>query len=83
MKMMTSVTFNDSKEDEIMKLNEIIDKLDGLTNVEVIVDVCGQVADKCTDPTNIALYKDCDVLEIGTTADGILVVTVKDTYDDN
>lgn len=66
-----------------MKLNEIMDKLDGLTNVEVIVDVCGQIADKCTDPANIALYKDCDVLQIGTTADGILVVTVKDTYDDN
>lgn len=83
MKMMTSVTFNDSREDEIMKLNEIMDKLDGLTNVKVIVGVCGQIADECTDPANIAPYKDCDVSEIGTTADGILVVTVEDTYDDN
>lgn len=66
-----------------MKLNEIMDKLDGLTNVEVIVAVCGQIADECTDPANIELYKDCDVLQIGTTADGILVVTVSDTYDDN
>lgn len=38
-----------------MKLNEIMDKLDGLTNVEVIVAVCGQIADECTDPANIEL----------------------------
>ena len=66
-----------------MKLNEIMDKLDGLTNVKVIAAVCGQITGECNDPANIELYKDCDVSEIGTTADGILVVTVEATYDDN